>query len=278
MTAGAARAAAAIGRALARGYAGSAHVREAVPVPPPAAFPAGAGHLERLHAFAGANPIYGGSYRARLAGADCAVYEGDANRLWLGSIGHAASRAPFSPTWLISAYVLAAAARGMGCREAVDVGSGDGRVAYCASLLGMEAHSIELDGALADLQDAVSSATGAALGTRRADAAAFDYASLGLGAPAFFVGGLAQMGGEELADAVVRGMGGALRRGDVMVLAGTDSPKYPGAGGRLAGWEGFMRRHRLGLAARLDLPAAWSLGEPGGTPYLFAVPADRKPH
>lgn len=249
---------------------------EAVPLSAPPGVPAGEGHLARLRGFASANEIYYSSRRERVAGADCAVYEGDVNRFWLGSVGHAASRAPFSPTWLMSAYALAAAARGMGCRRAVDVGSGDGRIAYCADMLGLEAVSVEVDGALAALQEGIASSTGSRMRVACADAAGLGYG--GRGPTAFFVGGLAQMGGEALAAAALAGAGGSLAPGSVAVLAGTLSPKYPAGGGPPAGWGEFMRGAGLEQAARMDLPTAWTEGEPDATPYLFAVPADRNPH
>ena len=84
--------------------------------------------LQLLHRFASENPIYRDSHESVLHGIRCIVYEGDANKYWLGSILHEASRAPFSPTWIASAYVLARLVKGLGYRQVIDVGSGDGRL------------------------------------------------------------------------------------------------------------------------------------------------------
>lgn len=222
--------------------------------------------------FAAANPIYKGTgSTADVGGVHCTVLEGDTNRLWLGSVRNERSRAPFSPTWLASAYGLAAAARDAGCAEAVDIGSGDGRIAHCAALLGMRAHSIELDARLAGLQRGVAERTGADIDVRQADAASFDYASLGLARPAFFVGGLAQMGGDALAGAAVSYATSSLPAGAALfVLPGTLSPKYAPDPCSMAGWGRTAAGAGLRVERTVRLPAAWTLGEADAVPYLLA--------
>lgn len=186
---------------LGKTYRGTAQIQEAVPASA-SEFAAPQDDLDALHKFASENPMYHGSYKDILAGIRCTVYEGDTNRYWLGSIGHAESRAPFSPTWIASAYVLALLASNHGCEESIDVGSGDGRIAFCSQLTGMKSHSIEIDSRLAELQRRLAPAVKAYC----QDAAAFDYTALRLKRPAVFVGGLAQMGGTELAAPVIDGI------------------------------------------------------------------------
>lgn len=232
-----------------------------------------AGRRRDLAAFAGASPIYeGAGRRADVGGVECTVLSGGINRLWLGSVRNGRSRAPFSPTWLASAYELAAAARGAGCTEAVDIGSGDGRIAYCAAALGMRAHSIELDCALAGLQRKAAGAAGAEIDVRQADASGFDYARLGLSRPALFVGGLAQMGGTALASAAMRlaAPGGELAGAALLVLPGTLSPKYAPDPHGMAGWGPALRAAGLRAERTVPLPAAWTLGEPDPVQYLLA--------
>ena len=225
-----------------------------------------------LCGLAAASPVYGGPGKeADIGGVRCTVLEGDVNRLWLGSVRNERSRAPFSPTWLASAYGLAAAARDAGCAEAVDIGSGDGRIAHCAALLGMRAHSIELDARLAGLQRGIAERTGADIDVRQADAASFDYASLGLARPAFFVGGLAQMGGDALAAAAALYAASSLPAGAALfVLPGTLSPKYAPDPYSMAGWGRTVAGARLRVERTVRLPAAWTLGESDAVPYLLA--------
>lgn len=225
------------------------------------------GHAGALHSFARHNPMYDNSYGIVVEGTSCMVHVGDINRYWLGSITHQASRAPFSPTWLSSAMLLASCARHMGYRTVVDVGSGDGRIAYCAVLLDMCAYSMELDPDLAGLQGRIISGTGICFDTVCADATTHNYAQLDLERPAFFIGGLAQMGGATLASAILDYLhDGRIDAG--FVLAGTYSKKYADTGH--AGWAPVMRDRRLEHEFTMALPTAWTFNEPDDTPYVFA--------
>lgn len=231
------------------------HVREPVPRGPWH----GAGkHAELLEKFAECNPMYS------RAGEDerYAWYEADVNARWLDSTSHEASRAPFSPTWLLSALAIAERAANLGYKELVDVGSGDGRVAFCAALRGMRALSVEIDPGLAELQQLISDGTGVKIEIRCADAASWDCPA-DLKRPVFAVGGLAQMGAAELAEAV-------LRPGAGFVLAGTRASKYGGK--EPAGWGKFLESAGQSAQCEMNLPTAWTAGEPEGTPYVFAGP------
>ncbi len=225
--------------------------------------------LECIHRFARSNPIYHTSHRETISGVPVRVYEGDCNRYWLNSIQHDSSRAPFSPTWMASAYAMASVARSLGFLEVVDVGSGDGRIAHFARVCGMDACGIELDEMLTDLQKRIADSTGISYRTECTDAAALDYGRLGLTRPAFFIGGLAQMGGSELAGAVIDGIGrvpGLLGRSCV-VLAGTHSAKYAPA--PPAGWGSTIRSRGMDVIRTIELPTAWTMHEPQETPYIY---------
>ena len=52
----------------------------------------------------------------------------------------------------MSAYVGALYAKELGYSEIIDIGSGDGRIAFCGKVLDMESYSIEIDDMLVDLQ------------------------------------------------------------------------------------------------------------------------------
>lgn len=214
---------------------------------------------EALRGFAECNPMYG----PPLHEGDYAWYEADINARWLESTSHEASRAPFSPTWLLSALAIAERASRSGYCELIDVGSGDGRVAFCAALRGMRAISIELDPGLADMQRRISEKTGISLEVACADAARAAWPQ-DLKRPVFAIGGLAQMGASALAEAAHAGLPGA-----GFVLAGTRAPKYGGT--EPAGWGGFVESAGLEVRGELCLPAAWTAGGPG-VPYVFAGP------
>src|SRR5918911_2221835 len=116
--------------------------------------------LSRLNDFAECNSIYFKSTEVRLVGIPCRVYEGDINNYWLSGKKYDTNYQPFYPTWMMSAYALALEAKSLGFEQLVDVGAGDGRVAYCASLLRMGPYAIEIDDDLVQVQDAISSVTG----------------------------------------------------------------------------------------------------------------------
>lgn len=241
-----------------------AHLSEAVPHEYPGA---PAEHLEALHRFARASPVYHNSFEADF-GAPCTVYAGDISGHWIDSIKHDASAQPFYPTWLLSAYLAASEAARLGARECVDVGSGDGRIAYACSVAGLESHAVELDPGLCALQKSVSERAGARFGVHCADAASFDYAGLDLSRPAVFVGGLPQMG-ELLADSVV-GAVGALGAGALFVLPGSAERRALGPSESSHGWGRLLERRGLSAVSVLELPTSWTMDRERDTPYVYA--------
>lgn len=157
--------------------------------------------LRSLHRFMETNPIYLNSYDLQCSYVPCKVYEGDINNYWL-SKKYDTSYQPFYPTWMLSAFALACYAKSLGYKELIDIGSGDGRIAYCAALLGLDAYGIEIDEYLVELQKSVSEATDIRYVAIRSDATRFDYGLLKLSKPIFFISGLPEMG-EMLANSVL---------------------------------------------------------------------------
>jgi len=226
-------------------------------------------HVRFLHLFAEKNPIYYKSYPATVSGVQVIVYEADFNRYWLNSILHKGSKAPFSPTWVASAYIAASVARSLGFQQVVDVGSGDGRIAYCARILGLDAYSIELDKMLVDLQQMISRSTGVDFTSVCADAMSVDYSKLNLTRPIFFIGGLAQMGGDALANSIIQQISGVLPNAG-MALVGTYSEKYSPDPLNLGGWGTIINSHEMNVLKTVVLPTAWTLHERSDAPYIYA--------
>ena len=133
-------------------YSGTSHIQEVIPLLKSDSFPIDQNELDLLHLFVTKNPIYYNSYQQKINDIECMVYEGDINKYWLNSITHGSSYQPFSPTWVLSAYVIASLAKTLNYKEVLDIGSGDGRIAYCAKILGLSAYGIEIDDMLVDLQ------------------------------------------------------------------------------------------------------------------------------
>ena len=120
---------------FAKTYSGNAHIQEIIPSHASKEFAIDENHLKQLHIFAEKNPIYLNSFEENISGISCMVYEGDINEYWLNSIKHGSSCQPFYPTWIMSAYVMASIAKKLGYSELVDIGSGDGRIAFCGNIL-----------------------------------------------------------------------------------------------------------------------------------------------
>src|SRR5918912_3378652 len=115
--------------------------------------------LSRLNDFAECNSIYFKSSEVRLFGIPCRVYEGDINNYWLSSKKYDTNYQPFYPTWMLSAYALALGAKQLGFNEVIDVGSGDGRIAFCGTLLNLRSIGIEIDLSLTMLQQEIYNGT-----------------------------------------------------------------------------------------------------------------------
>ena len=239
------------------------HILEFIPVKP-GSLSINPSHLKLLHAFALANPIYHNVYEETISKVPCMVYEGNTERFWLSSISNCTSTVAFAPTWIISAYMLTRFAKKMGVEEVVDVGSGDGRITYCANILGLDAYSIEIDRRLADLQVEISNSLSANLDVRCTDAVGLDYSRLKMTKPAFFIGGLKHMGGDILARSVIEKIRG-LWKESIMVFA-----EYPLDNPRVAGWNNIINIYKMKVIKRIVLPAAWVIGEPNDTSYIFA--------
>ena len=251
-------------------YAGNSQIQELIPKSKSELFPIEESHLNLLHRFATKNPIYYNSFEKKIGSVDCIVYEGDINKYWLNSIQHDSSKAPFSPTWIMSGYVGALFAKEMGYSEIIDIGSGDGRIAYCAKILDLSSCSIEIDNLLVDLQ--ISLTTLLNFNPFCSDATVFDYSSLNLSHPMFFIGGLAQMGGTFLATGVLNKINSIsnLKQKTGWVFAGTLSKKYMPDPKNEAGWGTLIENNHLKSVQTISLPAAWTFHESDDVMYIFA--------
>ena len=256
---------------FASNYSGNAHIQEVIPYIPSSKFPIATEHLESLHKFAQKNPIYFNSYKENLEGIDCAVYEGDINEYWLNSIKHGSSCQPFYPTWIMSAYIMAEIATKLGCKELVDIGSGDGRIAFCGNLFGMNTFSIEIDQMLVDLQNIICKDTNQIFNPICDDALEFDYSKLELDNPVFFIGGLPQMGGDVLATSIIEKICSIenLSKTITLVFAGSHSKRQLSSNLENGGWSNLIEKHNLNVVDTVSLPTVWTFDQKIETPYIF---------
>ena len=260
-----------IKREFASKYSGSAHIQEVLPKTPSDDFSVDSKHLEKLHEFTKKNPIYFNSYEENISETPFVVYEGDINDYWLNSIKHGTSCQPFYPTWMFSAYLMALSAKSLGYSQLVDIGSGDGRIAFCGDVVGLRSHSIEIDEGLVELQKLISEKTNHDFHPICQDALDFDYSILHLNSPAFFIGGLAQMGGDMLATSIIEKIYSIenLKQSTCIVFAGTNSKRHLSNNQSEGGWSNLIEKHNLAVLQTLSLPTVWTFDQQVETPYIY---------
>ena len=260
-----------IKREFAENYSGSAHIQEVLPSSISEKFPLIDSHLSMLHEFAKKNPIYFNSYEDTFSGIKCTIYEGDINEYWLNSIKHGTSCQPFYPTWILSAYIMAMIADKLGYKELVDIGSGDGRIAFCGKLFGMDSFSIEIDEGLVELQEKVLKSVKKDFNPTCVDALEFNYSELSLEQPIFFIGGLAQMGGDILATSIIDKLNSEknLAKNTGLVFAGTHAKRKLSNNLNNGGWSSLIEKHNLSVTTTISLPTVWTFDQEIETPYIY---------
>ncbi len=256
---------------FAKKYTGNAHIQEVLPKNTSSKFPMGEKYLKQLHNFMKTNPIYFNFYEQQILDVDCIVYEGDINQYWLNSIKHGSSCQPFYPTWVMSAFIMTRVAQELGYLELVDIGSGDGRIAYCGNIIGLNSHSIEIDDVLVELQNTLCESTHQDFNPLCHDALEFDYSSLNLKKPIFFIGGLAQMGGDVLATSIIDKINSItnLKNETGVVFAGTHTKRQLSGNLENGGWSSLIEKHNLKVIDTVSLPTIWTFDQDVETPYIF---------
>ena len=248
---------------------GGSHIHEIIPTLPES-LSISEHELEMLHKFAECNSIYTDSYEMEMLDTVCRVYQGDVNNYWLDSIKHDTSYAPFYPVWILSAYTLALESKSLGAKQTIDIGSGDGRIAYCAKVAGLESYGIEIDENLVSLENKILSNTEVDFQPMMADATQFDYASLELSQPIFFISGLPEVG-EMLANNVIPRITSMsnLKTNPVFVFTGSHTMRKDFRDKSKYGWGKVMERYNLEVIKTVTLPTYWTVDQPVDTPFIF---------
>ncbi len=248
---------------------GNSHIYEIIPTLHES-FSVDEHELKMLHRFAENNSIYSGSYEIKMVGNVCKVYQGDVNNYWLDSIKHDTSYAPFYPIWILSAYALALESKSLGAKQIIDIGSGDGRIAYCAKVVGLQSYGIEIDENLVSLENKIVSSTGIDFKPMVGDATQFDYASLELSQPIFFISGLPEVG-EMLANNVISKIISMpdLKVDPIFVFTGSHVMRKNSRDKSKWGWGKVIEHYNLKVIKTVTLPTYWTLDQPIDTPFIF---------
>ena len=245
-------------------------LREILPISHSRYFPVGDTILQSLHKFVTSNPIYLKSYDIEFSKIPCRIYEGDINTYWLDSKKHDTCYQPFYPTWMLSAFALAHGAKSLGYNELIDLGSGDGRIAYCASLLGMKSYGIEIDHDLVQLAESISNATGIRYNAIKDDATRFDYRTLDISKPIFFISGLPEMG-EMIAISVIEQIISidSLKHAAGFNFMGSHIMKSMSRDHTCWGWGNLIADYNLQLIDTVTLPTHWTTDQVIDTAYVY---------
>ena len=227
--------------------------------------------LDKLNLFAQNNPIYLKQTEIIVDGILCKSYEGDINNYWLSSKKHDTCYQPFYPTWILSAYALAILSKKLGFTELVDIGSGDGRIAYCSTLVGLKSFSIEIDTDLSILQHNVVSSTGVGFEILNLDATSFDYSSLDLSHPIFFISGLPELGDMLARDVITKARNLSDAKDTIgFNFMGTHVMREYTADKTLWGWGNIIEDFELNIVGCVTLPTLWTNDQDLDTAYVFA--------
>lgn len=249
-------------------YKGNSHTTEVLPNST-SKFQIKDEHLLSLYAFLENNPIYSNQIVQKLSDIDCTIFEGDLNNYWIDSLKHDSSYAPFYPTWLLSAFCLSVESQKLGYEQIIDIGSGDGRIAYSGKILGLNSISIEIDENLVDLQEKISDKTGVRFNPICSDATTYDFSKISDKPSIFIIGGVPEIG-EVLAESVIKNVLKIERLSkSAFVLTGSHSHRKFSRDTTDFGWGPTIKKLGLSIISTHSLPTYWTMDQKFETPYVF---------
>jgi len=247
------------------------HIREFIPDPNHRSL-FDKSHLEKLHTFFKFNKIYYKEQSITLANIPCISYEGDINQFWLSSKKYDTNYQPFLPTWGLSALVMALVAKDLGFENIIDIGSGDGRLLFCGSIIGLNSVGVEIDKDLCDLQNEISSFSNVKFQVINGDSNSIDYSQLELENTMIFISALPESG-----EMISYGITNQFEKyrdklhNVGITLMGSHTYRRYSRDRSMWGWGKFMDDCGLKIVECLSLPSSWTLDEKKETPYLFTL-------
>jgi 16S rRNA A1518/A1519 N6-dimethyltransferase RsmA/KsgA/DIM1 with predicted DNA glycosylase/AP lyase activity len=171
---------------------------------------------------------------------------------------------------MLSAYALALESKNNGFLELVDIGSGDGRIAFCGEVVGLHSNSIEIDESLCSLQENILQNMVVGFSIINEDATKIDYKTIKLVKPVFFIGGLPE-NGELLAESIIKNILKLpkLEKNSCFALTGTHAERTSAKNQSDFGWGVTTKKFNLKIIDILDLPTYWTMEQSFNTPYIF---------
>ena len=228
--------------------------------------------LEKLRMFFNYNKIYYKQNDITLSKIPCITYEGDVNQFWLSAKKYDTSYQPFLPTWGLSALLMILVAKDLGFQNIIDIGSGDGRLIFCGSILGLNSIGIEIDKDLCDLQNNISFSSNVKYKVINSDSNSIDYTQFNLENTIIFISALPDSG-EMLSYSLLNHLKKyrAKLHNVGITLMGSHTYRQYSRDKSMCGWGKFVNDSGLEIVKCLSLPTSWTLDERKETPYLFTV-------
>lgn len=226
--------------------------------------------LEKLHTFFKHNKIYYKEQNLRLSNLPCISYEGDINQFWLSSKKYDTSYQPFFPTWALSALLLILVAKDLGFKNIIDIGSGDGRLIYCGSIIGLNSIGVEIDKELCNLQNEISNSSKVKYEVINSDSNSIDYSQFRMENTMIFISALPELG-----EMISYGMIDQFKKYKAkmhnvgITLMGTHTYKQYSRDKSMWGWGKFIDDSGLKIVKCLSLPSSWTLDEKRNTIFIY---------
>jgi hypothetical protein len=228
--------------------------------------------LEKLHTFFRLNKIYYKQESVALGNIPCVSYEGDVNQFWLSSKKYDTNYQPFLPTWGLSALIMVQVAKDLGFENIIDIGSGDGRLLFCGSVIGLNSVGVEIDKDLCDLQTMISNYSNVKFQVINGDSNSIDYSQFALDNTIIFVSALPESG-EMISYGIINQFKKYVEKlhNVGITLMGSHTYRKYSRDKSVWGWGKFIADNDLRLVECLSLPTSWTLDERKETPYLFTL-------
>jgi hypothetical protein len=172
----------------------------------------------------------------------------------------------------LSALVMILVAKNLGFENIIDIGSGDGRLIYCGSILGLNAVGIEIDKNLCDLQNEISISSNVKYKIINGDSNSIDYTKFELEKTMIFISALPELG-EMISFSLVnqfKKYKEKLHKVGITLMGSQTYRRYSQDKSRW-GWGQFIDEFGLKIVECVSLPSSWTLDEKKETPYLFAL-------
>lgn len=231
-------------------------------------FPIDKQRLAKLHQFISSNPIYFKKTNISINNLNFIAYDGDVNEFYLSSKKYDTNYQPFYPTWMLSAFLLSLKSKQLGFTELIDIGAGDGRIPYCASLLGMRSLGIELNTDLTKMQNDLCKKTAINFEIINDDATIYNFANLHLSKPIFFISGLPEMGEMFVDNVIHTTLQNKFESFGIVFLGSTIKRQFQ-KDTIYYGWGEIIKKNNLKIIDEINLPSHWTNDNNSETKYLI---------